>query len=132
MVFTRGQKEGKVINSLNNYSVDEIWNRIQEAMSQNPEPILGLNIIYQFDLIDEEDRTYQLQLWDGEAQVKNDHFTEPGCTLKMKTPHFKDLLLGRLSGAAAFMTGRLKVKGNMGLALKLDHILSQYDVKNLL
>jgi putative sterol carrier protein len=101
-------------------------------MSQNSAPILGLNIVYQFDLIDEENRAYQLQILDGEVQVKSDQFSEPGCTLKMKTAHFKELLLGRLSGTAAFLTGRLKVKGNMGLALKLDNILSQYDVKNLL
>ncbi|HSU78945.1 MAG TPA: SCP2 sterol-binding domain-containing protein [Candidatus Angelobacter sp.] len=117
---------------MNDYTLDEIWNRIQESMLQNPAPISELNIVYQFDLIDEENGSYQLHLFNGNVEVIRDHFSEPGCTLKMKTAHFKDLLLGKLSGAAAFLTGRLKVKGNMGLALKLDQILSHYDVKNLL
>ncbi|MGA9173790.1 MAG: SCP2 sterol-binding domain-containing protein [Thermoactinomyces sp.] len=45
----------------------------------------------------------------------------------MSAEDFKDLLSGNLSGTAAFMTGKLKVKGNIGLALKLENILRQYD-----
>lgn len=118
--------------SLDDYSIDEIWNRIQETMSENPAPITGLTVVYQFDLIDGDNHSYQLHLTNGTADVKRLHFSEPDCTVKLKTAHFKDLLLGRLNGAAAFMTGKLKVKGSIGLAMKLDQILGQYDVKKLM
>ncbi|WEG14661.1 SCP2 sterol-binding domain-containing protein [Pullulanibacillus sp. KACC 23026] len=112
--------------AIQDLSVDEIWNEIEKAMNEYPEPIEGINVVYQYHLKGEAERVYQLHLSDGRATVVRDHFSKPDCTLIMKTSHFKSLLLGQLSGAAAFMTGRLKVKGNMGLALKLDTILGNY------
>lgn len=40
---------------------------------------------------------------------------------------FQKLLQGDLNSTTAFMTGRLKVKGNIGLALKLESILKKYN-----
>ncbi len=45
-------------------------------------------------------------------------------TLSAPAEVFQDLLNGDLSGAAAFMTGKLKVDGDMGLAMKLGQLLS--------
>jgi putative sterol carrier protein len=36
---------------------------------------------------------------------------------------FLEMLAGRLNGQMAFMTGKLKVAGDMGLALKLESFL---------
>lgn len=44
-------------------------------------------------------------------------------TLTAPADVFEDLLNGDLSGAAAFMTGKLKVDGDMGLAMKLGQLL---------
>lgn len=38
------------------------------------------------------------------------------------------MLLGNLNGTAAFMTGKLKIKGDMSKAIKLQTILSKYEV----
>ena len=34
-----------------------------------------------------------------------------------------DLVSGKLNGQQAFMSGKLKIKGNMGLAMKMDAIV---------
>ena len=36
---------------------------------------------------------------------------------------FVDLATGKLDGTMAFMSGKLKIKGDMGLAMKLQNIL---------
>lgn len=45
-------------------------------------------------------------------------------TLISDTETFRDMLNGALSPATAYMSGRLKIEGNMGLALKLGSALA--------
>ena len=45
------------------------------------------------------------------------------CTLKMDFRDFDDMINGKLDGMTAFMTGKLKIEGDMGVAMKLQSIL---------
>ena len=45
------------------------------------------------------------------------------CTLKMAFGDFDDMINGKLDGMTAFMTGKLKIEGDMGVAMKLQNIL---------
>ena len=45
------------------------------------------------------------------------------CTIKMDFADFADLIGGKLDGMTAFMTGKLKIEGDMGVAMKLQSIL---------
>jgi putative sterol carrier protein len=115
--------------SIDDYTLEEAWGKIETALNENPKPIEGLNAVYQFDISGEEGGTYQLHLSNNKAKVEKGTSSEADCTLQMALPDFKELLLGKLNGTAAFMSGRLKVKGNIGLAMKMDNILRQYDVQ---
>jgi putative sterol carrier protein len=46
------------------------------------------------------------------------------CTLKMDFSDFSDLIERKLDGMTAFMTGKLKIEGDMGVAMKLQSILN--------
>ena len=54
--------------------------------------------------------------------VTNDD-TAADCTIKMDVSDFADLIEGKLDGMSAFMTGKLKSEGDMGVAMKLQSIL---------
>ena len=45
------------------------------------------------------------------------------CTIRMTIDNFDKMISGQLNPTLAFATGRLKVSGSMGLALKLAAIL---------
>lgn len=45
------------------------------------------------------------------------------CTIKIDFSDFSDLIGGKLDGMTAFMTGKLKIEGDMGVAMKLQSIL---------
>lgn len=46
------------------------------------------------------------------------------CTMRASSETFRGMLDGSVNPTSAFMTGRLKVEGDMGLAMKLGSILS--------
>ncbi|HEX2890098.1 SCP2 sterol-binding domain-containing protein [Vineibacter terrae] len=45
------------------------------------------------------------------------------CTIKMSLSDLVDMVGGKLDGMTAFMTGKLKIEGDMGVAMKLQSIL---------
>jgi putative sterol carrier protein len=45
------------------------------------------------------------------------------CTLAMSLPDYVRMAAGELNATVAFMTGKLKVAGDMALALKLDSLI---------
>ena len=49
--------------------------------------------------------------------------TAADCTIKMDFGDFADLIGGKLDGMTAFMTGKLKIEGDMSVAMKLQSIL---------
>jgi len=63
------------------------------------------------------------QVYNGAANTK------PGVTLIMGDETFQALAEGKLDGQKAFMSGKLKTKGNMMLATKLDGVLKAANAK---
>jgi putative sterol carrier protein len=62
---------------------------------------------------------------DGNANppdVSNDD-KAADCTIKMDFGDFDDMINGKIDGMTAFMTGKLKIEGDMGVAMKLQSIL---------
>jgi putative sterol carrier protein len=49
---------------------------------------------------------------------------EADCTLVADAETFRDMLDGALDPTAAFMGGRLRIEGDMGLAMKLAGLLA--------
>ncbi|KAF9438359.1 hypothetical protein BGZ76_008389 [Entomortierella beljakovae] len=54
---------------------------------------------------------------------------KPDITLEMKDKDFVDLFMGKVNGQKAFMTGKIKVKGAIMLALKLDTMMKDTQEK---
>lgn len=45
------------------------------------------------------------------------------CTMKISKDNFLAMVNGDLDGTTAFMMGKLKIEGNMGVAMKLQSVL---------
>lgn len=111
-------------------TIPELWELIDQKLFENQDPYQNLNAIYEFQITDQPESVYQLEFDQGQAIIHSNSEKEPACTLKLKEKHFTKFLTGDLNSTSAFMTGRLKVDGNIGLALKLESMLKQYDFSN--
>ncbi len=82
----------------------------------------GVNAIFQFELAGDGGGTFAVKV-DGEAmEITEGGHPSPGVTLKMKCDDFIKMSNGDLKGQMAFLTGKLKVSGNIPLAMKMQSI----------
>jgi putative sterol carrier protein len=105
---------------------DEVFEMIDAALHYDPDATKGKEGVYQFNLSGEDGGTFQMIIEPEEARAVKDTEKEPNVVLTMKADDFKDLVAGSLNPTAAFMSGKLKIKGNMGLALKLQTVLNSF------
>ena len=59
----------------------------------------------------------------GEKTVIHQDGGDADCTIVTKLEHLDKLRKGELNPMTAMMTGKLKIKGDMGLAMKLKDLL---------
>ncbi len=84
-----------------------------------PQAAKGVDAVYQFDLTGEEGGQYQVRIADQTCIVSTGVHPAPNVTLSMAGQDCIDVLEGRLSGVTALLSGRLKIDGDMGLAMQL-------------
>jgi putative sterol carrier protein len=97
--------------------------KLEENLRANPEKVAGMNGIFQFDLSGEGGGVWHVSLANGDGHVAEGPAENPGVVISMAADDFVALTEGRLDGTMAFMSGKLKVKGDMGLAMKLQTLL---------
>mgnify|MGYP001263683918 CR=1 FL=1 len=93
----------------------------------NPERISGMNATYQFNIAADEngDTQWYVAIRDGIAEVHQGAADAPNITVSVTASDWIDIVSGKLNGQMAFLTGRLKVEGDMSLALKLQALLQR-------
>jgi len=80
----------------------------------------GLDLIFQFNIEDGE--TYHLVVNDGACSVAEGENDDANVTLIMNTETLKGIVSGETDGMQAFMSGQLRVEGDMMLATKLGEL----------
>ncbi|MFH1357448.1 MAG: SCP2 sterol-binding domain-containing protein [bacterium] len=103
---------------------EEIFNeKITEKLNGNVEKAKGINAIYAFELIGDTPETWTIDLTKDSDFVTKGAEGTPNCTVSIKLEDLADIVEKKINPQMAFMTGKLKVKGDMGLALKIGAIL---------
>ena len=84
----------------------------------------GTTAVVQYDISGEGGGTWHAVIKDGTCAVTPGAGTNPSLTLQMATQDWLDMVSGKQSGQMLFMSGKLKLKGDMGLAMKLGSMFS--------
>ena len=97
---------------------DSLTNRF----SSDPEKTKAVGAIYQFDITGDDGGTWTLDF--PEAKVVTGPADNAQCTITVSDSDFVDIIGKKLNAQMAFLQGRLKISGDMSLALKLGQVLS--------
>ena len=86
------------------------------------EKAAGTNATIQYDISGDGGGTWNAVIKDGTCAVTPGAAGSPNLTLQISAQDWLDMLSGKQSGQMLFMSGKLKVKGDMGLAMKLGSL----------
>jgi len=101
--------------------------------AEKQEQIKKTKGIFELEISDDKDKTKKA-IWTIDLKNKGEVYKGPAkpkadVTIIMTDTTFNELASGKLNGQKAFMTGKLKTKGNMMLATKLDSVLKASKAK---
>ena len=80
----------------------------------------GMTNTYVFDV--EGAGQWTVAVDDGKVNVTEGASADPDCTITSSEENFERIVSGELNPTSAYMTGKLKVKGDMGAAMKLQKL----------
>ena len=83
------------------------------------EKAAGVNATIQYDISRRSGRNLERGDQGRDLRGESGAAAAPSLTLSMSSQDWLDMVGGKLSGQMAFMSGKLKLKGDMGLAMKI-------------
>jgi putative sterol carrier protein len=114
----------EIVNGSNRKQVlDEIFGRMADHV--DPQRARGLDAVVHFKILDRpEDQGggydhYEVVFDDGRCQASDEPTRDPQVTIKVRPVDFLKLAANQASGPTLFMTGKLKLEGDVMLASRL-------------
>jgi putative sterol carrier protein len=80
----------------------------------------GLNGVIQFKLTGEQGGDWVMAIQGQQCAVEEGTAPKPNLTITARAQDFMDIVSGKKDGVRAFMQGKLRLSGDMGLAMKLQ------------
>jgi putative sterol carrier protein len=91
----------------------------------NADAAKGMKSVIQLDLTGDGGGQYHIQIKDGACSVAEGTHAAPDMTLTMTASDYVDMALGKLHGQMAYMSGRLKIAGDLNLTMKMQTVFKR-------
>ena len=101
-------------------AVNDIFARMPGRL--DPQAAAGLDAVIQFDLSGDGGGIRHCAIKDGACTVGEGAHDAPTMTLSMEAADYVALIAGELDGTVAFMSGKLRIAGDMGLAMRMQSL----------
>lgn len=87
-----------------------------------PEKAPGMDAVIQFHFTGAEAGDWYAEIKDGKVNVQQGTHPSPKMTLTADSSDYVKMFTGELDGMQAFMQGKLKLAGDLNLAMKLTQM----------
>lgn len=103
-------------------TVKELFENMPKAF--NKEAAAGMNAVFQYDITGDGGGKWHTEIKDGKLAVVEGQHKSPSLTVTVRAEDYVAMAEGILNGQQAFLTGKLKITGDMTLAMKLQSLFS--------
>jgi putative sterol carrier protein len=100
--------------------VKDVFAKMPEVFS--PSGAQGVDAVFQFDIKGERGGSWHVTVKDGACQVSEGSHENPNVTLTLSDENWLAMINRELNGVQAFLTGKLKVSGDIMLAQRIYDI----------
>ena len=101
-------------------TVAEIFEQMPSVF--NPAAAAGMNKTFQWNITGDEAGVWAFKINNGQGEVIPGGVEKPDVTFTVSGKDWLAITEGKLDGMNAFLTGKLKVNGDMMLAMKLQSL----------
>ncbi len=91
----------------------------------NAEAAGDMKAVYQFEVSGDEEFTAHLAIADGQCRFHDGPADSPDVIIKTPAKLWLKISKGETNGQMAFMTGKFKAKGDLGLLMKLNSLFNR-------
>jgi putative sterol carrier protein len=100
-------------------TITELFDMMPGAFRPDAAP--GVNAVIQFSLSGDQAAEYYITIADDACKVSEGKHESPTATLAMDASDYLDMVAGNLNPQTAFMQGKLKLSGDMGLLMRFQN-----------
>lgn len=86
----------------------------------NPAAAAGTSSVYQFNISGAQGGIWAFKIQDGKCELVKGGVDNPSVEIALADQDWMAIREGKLNSQMAFMQGKLKIKGDMNLAMKLQ------------
>jgi len=102
---------------------DVFEKHIPSRFQAKPDVLAKINAVYQFNISGPGGGSWSVDCTLPGGKIKPGSAAGAQCTVAAVDQDFLAIVNGKLNAQMAFMSGKLKIQGDMGLAMKLQQIL---------
>jgi putative sterol carrier protein len=119
----KGLSDEELAESLKNLGIDEVLSQIFAGMQGafDPAKAAGVDstIVYEIETPDGT-KTWSVKVADGKCEVTEGAADSPRLTLTLQLVDFIRLIFNQADGPQLFMSGKMKLKGDMMFAMQMQ------------
>ncbi len=115
-----GVRMGEMASSVK----DVFETQLPARLAAKPDVVAKINSVYQFNISGPEGGAWSVDCTVPGGKVAVGTAAGARCTVAATDRDFLNIVNGKLNPQMAFMSGKLKIQGDMGAAMKLQQILT--------
>ena len=119
----KGMSDDELKQAISDMGVDETLKNIFTGMQEafNPGKAAGQEAVMQYDIdTDEGTKSWTVTISNGACTTAEGTADSPRLTLKLALVDFVRLIFGQADGTQLFMTGKMKLQGDMMFAMQMQ------------
>ena len=102
----------------------EVLQKLVQRINENAGRLGIERATFQFVLTGDGGGAWVLSVAGGLAELQEGRAERPDVTVELSEADFQEMVAGRLGAVSAFVSGRLRIRGDLALAMRLQPLLT--------